>query len=192
MKRPIFKKTLIRTERLTLMPYRACDRERLVEMLLDPGITETFMVPDYPEREQYGELADKLIAFSSPEDTVHLEYGVYLNGYMIGFVNDCGHDEETLEIGYVIDPAYKGHGYATEAVRAVIGEIRSMGFKRVIAGFFEGNTGSRRVMEKCGMHLNGNTDEEEYRGKVLRCYECEMDLGSTGSGEYIQGTETEK
>ena len=29
-------------------------------------------------------------------------------------------------------------------------------------------------MEKCGMHLNGNS--EEYRGKKYKCYECEMEL----------------
>ena len=65
---------------------------------------------------------------------------------------------------------------ATEAVAAVINEIREMGFKKVIAGFFEGNIGSQKVMEKCGLHLNGKSDEEEYRGKILKCYECEMEL----------------
>ena len=145
-------------------------------MMQDPEITETFMVPEYPSKDGYYGLADKLIAFSGMENTTHLEYGVYLDGYMIGFVNDCGHDDNAIEVGYVIDPAFKGHGYATEAVRAVIGEFREMGFKKVIAGFFEGNIGSRKVMEKCGMHLNGHSDTEEYRGKMLRCYECEMDL----------------
>ena len=51
-----------------------------------------------------------------------------------------------------------------------------MGFKKVVASFFEGNIGSRTVMEKCGMHLNGNSDYEEYRGKKYKCYECEMEL----------------
>ena len=51
-----------------------------------------------------------------------------------------------------------------------------MGFKKVIAGFFEGNIGSQKVMEKCGLHLNGKSDEEEYRGKILKCYESEMEL----------------
>ena len=31
-------------------------------------------------------------------------------------------------------------------------------------------------MKKCGMHLNGNSDYEEYRGKKFKCYECEMEL----------------
>ncbi|MDO5435747.1 MAG: GNAT family N-acetyltransferase [Clostridia bacterium] len=176
MGRPIIKKACIQTERLVLQPFRPEDRERLVEMMQDPEITKTFMVPDYPKTRQFYELADKLISFSRIEDTTHLEYGIYLDDRMIGFVNDCGFDDSALEVGYVIDPAYKGRGYATEALKAVIGELREMGFRKVLAGFFEGNTGSRRVMEKCGMHLNGNVDEEEYRGQTLTCYECEMEL----------------
>lgn len=176
MGRPIIKKDCIKTERLTLAPYRAEDRERLVEMMMNPEITATFMVPDYETKEEFYALADKLIEFSQTSDTTHLEYGIYKDDYMIGFLNDCGFDDTAIEIGYVIDPAFKGRGYATEAVKAVIGELREMGFTRVIAGFFEGNTGSFKVMEKCGMHLNGNSDDEEYRGKILRCFECEMDL----------------
>ena len=150
MSRQILKKERIITDRLTLGPYRKEDRDRLAEMMRNPEITATFMVPDYSEEVQFYALADKLIEFSQISDTTHLEYGVYLDGYMIGFV--------------------------TEAVNAVINELHEMGFKKVVAGFFEGNIGSRKVMEKCGMHLNGNSDYEEYRGKKFKCYECEMEL----------------
>ena len=176
MRRPIIKKEQIVTERLTMRPYRKEDRDRLVEMMQNPEITATFMVPDYSQKSEFYTLADKLIEFSQIDDTTHLEYGVYLDGYMIGFVNDCGHDDIRIEVGYVIDPAYKGHGFATEAVAAIINELREMGFKRVIAGYFDGNIGSLKVMEKCGMHPNGHSADEEYRGKTLKCYECEMEL----------------
>ena len=176
MSRQILKKEHIITDRLTLGPYRKEDRERLTEMMRNPEITATFMVPDCSEEVQFYALADKLIEFSQINDTAHLEYGIYLDDYMIGFVNDCGYDDEAIELGYVIDPAFKGRGFATEAVNAVINELREMGFKKVVAGFFEGNIGSRKVMEKCGMHLNGNSDYEESRGKKFKCYECEMEL----------------
>lgn len=176
MKRQILKKERIVTSRLILHPYGKKDRVRLVEMMQTTEITETFMIPDYSEESQFYALADKLIEFSQIEDTTHFEYGVFLDDYLIGFVNDCGHDDETIEVGYVIDPEFKGQGYATEAVTAAINEFREMGFKKVIAGFFEGNIGSQKVMEKCGMHLSGKSDKEEYRGKELTCYECEMEL----------------
>lgn len=170
----IRKKSKITTQRLVLKPYDSDDRKRLVELMLNGEITKTFMVPDYETEQEYLELADKLIRFSSIEDEAHLEYGIYLNGEMIGFVNDCGFDDDEIEIGYVIHPDYQNCGYATEAVRAVIGELWEMGFSRISAGFFEGNEASRKVMEKCGMTLNGESDEEEYRGKTLRCFYCEI------------------
>ena len=176
MSRQILIKEQFITDRLTLGPYRKEDRERLTEMMRNPEFTATFMVPDYSEEVQFYALADKLIEFRQINDTDHLEYGVYLDGYMIGFVNDCGYDDEAIELGYVIAPAFKGRGFATEAVNAVINELREMGFKKVVAGFFEGYIGSRKVLKKCGMHLNGNSDYEEYRGKKFKCYECEMEL----------------
>jgi len=176
MNRQILKKECIVTSRLSLHPYRQEDRTRLVEIMRNPEVSATFMVPDCSEESQWYALADKLIGFSQIEDTAHLEYGVYLDGCLIGFVNDCGYDDNSIEMGYVIDPAYKGQGFATEAVKAVIHEFREMGFKKVLARYFEGNIASLKVMEKCGMHPNGHSEEEEYRGKKLTCFECERDL----------------
>lgn len=93
---------------------------------------------------------------------------------MIGFVNDCEIGDDEIEIGYVIHPQYQGRGYATEAVHAVIAELREMGFRKVTAGYFSENTASLRVMEKCGMQKTTITDEEDYRGKRHICKYCEI------------------
>lgn len=170
----IKKKPLVHTERLTIKPYSAADREQLAELLTNEEITKTFMVPDFENREQVYSLVDKLILFSRIEDTAHLEYGIYLDNRMIGFVNDCGTEEDAIEIGYVIHPKYQGHGYATEAVKTVLKELQEMGFQKVMAGFFEENTASRKVMEKAGMYLTNEVEEEEYRGKRHKCFYYEM------------------
>ena len=176
MSLPIGKKDLIRTERLTLRPYTRDDLSELVCLITNAEITKTFMVPEFTSPEQAEELAAKLIGFSRKEDTAHLEYGICLNGKVIGFINDCGIEDEEIEIGYVVHPAHRGHGYAPEAVRAVIRELREMGFKKVTAGYFEGNTASLRVMEKCGMQSIAYTDEVEYRGEHHLCRYCEIML----------------
>lgn len=174
MELPIRKKAQVRTERLVLKPYSEADAKPIAALLTDPEITKTFMVPEFETAAQAEALARKLIAFSRIEDTVHLEYGVYLEGRLIGFINDCGAEHGEIEIGYVIAPAYQGKGYASEAVGAVIGELREMGFRKVTAGYFEENAASRRVMEKCGMKPNGHSDEEEYRGVCHRCFYSEI------------------
>ena len=73
MSRQILKKERIITDRLTLGSYRKEDRDRLAEMMRNPEITATFMVPDYSEEVQFYALADKLIEFSQNSDTTHLE-----------------------------------------------------------------------------------------------------------------------
>ncbi len=63
-------------------------------------------------------------------------------------------DPRTLELGYRFSRAAWGHGYATEAARALI----AAGFAdpevtQIFATTYEDNAASRRVMEKLGMTL---------------------------------------
>jgi RimJ/RimL family protein N-acetyltransferase len=56
------------------------------------------------------------------------------------------------ELGWVLDPAFGGRGYATEAVRAVIALcFGPLGLRRVHAGCIASNEASWRLMERVGM-----------------------------------------
>ena len=72
------------------------------------------MVPEMESQRCLEELVEKLISFSQIEDDKHLEYGIYLNGQIIGCVNDCGIRDDEIEIGYVVHPRFQGHGYAAD------------------------------------------------------------------------------
>ena len=62
-------------------------------------------------------------------------------------------DAEAL-IGYILDPAHAGNGYATEiAARLLRICFEDLGVHRVTAGCFADNLASRRVLEKVGMQL---------------------------------------
>ena len=66
-----------------------------------------------------------------------------------------------VEIGYLLDPAYVGKGYATEAVRE---ELRicfeEIGVRRVIAQCFADNVPSWRLMERLGMRREQHTKQD--------------------------------
>ncbi len=173
---PIQMKSQLQTDRLTLRPHTAADIPALARLLADRANTETFLVPDFTSEAQAVSLAQKLVEFSQISDTEHLQYGIDLQGQLIGFITDCGVEADTIEIGYILDPAYQGHGYTTEAVRAIIDDLRRMGFKKVTAAFFESNTASRRVLEKCGLRPTGSTETLEYRGAVHTCVGYSLDL----------------
>lgn len=58
------------------------------------------------------------------------------------------------ELGYTVDPAHQGRGYATEAVRAALTVcFDGLGLRRVTASAFADNLASRRVLEKAGFRL---------------------------------------
>ena len=67
----------------------------------------------------------------------------------------------TAEIGYGIQEAYQGQGYAAEAVDAVVAwALRQPAVTRVEAETEPNNRASRRVLEKCGFHPSGVVGEE--------------------------------
>lgn len=57
-----------------------------------------------------------------------------------------------VELGWVLDPAHTGHGYATEAVRELLRHcFERLGVRRVTANCFLANEASWRLMERVGM-----------------------------------------
>ncbi|HKI42818.1 MAG TPA: GNAT family protein [Mycobacterium sp.] len=66
-------------------------------------------------------------------------------------VADQAHQTQA-ELGWVLDPAYTGHGYATEAVRELFRYcFQDLGARRVTANCFLDNDTSWSLMERVGM-----------------------------------------
>jgi RimJ/RimL family protein N-acetyltransferase len=59
-------------------------------------------------------------------------------------------DTDAVEIGYTIEEAYRGAGYATEAARALIEEAFARGVSRVLASIAPDNAPSRAVVANLG------------------------------------------
>lgn len=68
--------------------------------------------------------------------------------------------EDEVELSYWIAREHCGQGYATEAVRAVLGLAAMLGHRRICASHFAGDPASRRVLEKAGFRP---TREREMR-----------------------------
>lgn len=62
------------------------------------------------------------------------------------------------DLGWTLHPDHTGQGYATEAVRAVLGIcFRNLGLRRVTADCFAANEPSWRLMERLGMRRETHT-----------------------------------
>ena len=157
----------IQTLRLTLGEIRDCDFDAMMSVLKNDVVAATYRIPDLDTREAELELFEYLRNISQRED--RYLFGIFLDGKLIGLINDCEINDECIEMGYALHPDYHNQGYTTEAFAAVIKSLLSKGFTEIIAGAFEDNIASIRVMEKCGMKRTKMTAEIEYRGKTHKC-----------------------
>ncbi|HET7689133.1 MAG TPA: GNAT family protein [Nocardioidaceae bacterium] len=73
------------------------------------------------------------------------------DGWAQAEVAECGRRTQA-ELGWVLDPAFTGWGFATEAVDALLRVcFEELGVRRVVATCFLGNESSWRLMERVGM-----------------------------------------
>lgn len=143
------------------------DREEMLDLLTNHQIRQTYMLPDFVSREDAVPLFHRLMALSRKDD--RYVRGIYVDGILVGFLNDVEILGRVIELGYVVHPNHWGCGFATTALKRAIGELYRLGYEEVIAGAFAENTASIRVMEKAGMQQLEKTDEIEYRGKLHHC-----------------------
>lgn len=133
---------MIRTERLLLRPPRDEDLEALHAMFSDP---ETMRYWDRPPHER-ADTEAFLRGIMSEGD--HLELIVEWQGRVVGRVGMW----RVAEIGYIFDRAVWGQGIATEALAALIGEIRARfpEVAEITAEIDPRNLASHHVLTKLG------------------------------------------
>ena len=74
----------------------------------------------------------------------------------VGYTNQVGWP--AFELGWTIFPAYQGRGYATEAARMLLAyAFEALGQPHVISLIHPDNTPSRRVAERLGQAIEGET-----------------------------------
>jgi RimJ/RimL family protein N-acetyltransferase len=169
----------LETGRLRLRRLTADDLDALVELDSDPEVMRylTDGRPTPPEliRDEY---LPRLLAYYDRGDD--LGYWAVVprdEDRFLGWVFFRPHrgdgppvdaDRSGIEVGYRLRRAAWGRGYATEACRALVDRgFDVVGVDRVFAETMEVNTGSRRVLEKCGLRhvatFNGEVQYERRR-----------------------------
>ena len=155
------------TERLEIKEITLADREEVLDLLTNEIVSKTYMLPEYKCREEAEPLFLRLVEMS--QNSARFVTGIYLNGRFIGMMNETEIKDKQIEMGYAYLPAYYNCGYATEAFCGAIEYLLNHGFETVLAGAFEENPASLRVMEKCGMTRQTYTDTIDYRGTTHTC-----------------------
>lgn len=162
--RPVYP---IRTQRLSLRPLTASDVEALLAYRSRPDVCR--YVPFEPmTREVVNErLASQWANTELVDEGQALTLGIEVaeTGQLVGDVVLFWHSREHSggEVGYVLHPDFSGHGYATEAVRALLRlGFDHLGLHRIIARIDERNEPSAGLARRLGMRQEARLVHNEF------------------------------
>ena len=144
---------ILETKRLILRPWEVSDAQDLYEYAKDPQVGPIAGWPPHTSVENSLEIINGIL--SKPET-----YAVVLKGkghtvgsigLMIGDASNIGLPDTEGEIGYWVGVPYWGQGIIPEAVKEMIRyAFEELKLEKLWCGYFDGNTKSKRVQEKCG------------------------------------------
>ena len=146
----------IETERLILRPFKQSDLDDFFEYASVEGVGEMAGWKHHENKEKSQSILDLFINEDKTFAIVLKE-----NNKVIGSlgVEEYGmeqalsefFDYQGREIGYVLSKDYWGKGLMPEAVKAVINYLfNELNLDFLTCGYYEFNTQSKRVQEKCG------------------------------------------
>jgi RimJ/RimL family protein N-acetyltransferase len=155
----------IETERLILRDFRDDDRHAMLAYWNDPRYQRYYAEVD--AEQMVRQLVDWFVEQQAEQPRQKWQLAITLkeDGRFIG---NCGvrvNDARLREgnIGYELHPDCWGHGYATEAARAVLRfGFEQAGLHRVWAECVADNIGSQRVLEKLGMRREAHFREHQW------------------------------
>lgn len=109
-------------------------------------------------------LVDRCRTSGDPQPFGPYEVRLLLTGEPIGGVgfNRVPDDRGVTTIGYGLAESARGHGYATEALRALLHLAQSLGVGQVRGSADIDNPASCRVMEAAGMTLTHDDGNERF------------------------------
>ncbi|MEW6709991.1 MAG: GNAT family protein [Candidatus Riflebacteria bacterium] len=160
---------LIEGEKVFLREFRSSDTEKIFQMSIEPGMKQ--WIPDqvYADLEKAGQVLEFLIGHlekSTRPDAGPVVLGVCLaeSGELIGHVG-LSPIAAGVEIGYAIEEARQGRGYAVEAIKLMCRwAFEHFGLNEIKAVVAAENARSCRALEKAGFVFNSHC-MKIYHGK---------------------------
>lgn len=147
----------VRTHRLTV---RAIERDDITVFTHYRNLPEVSRYQDWPTpytRDLAHELVDGMERLGGPSPGEWVQLAIDAGDGIIGDVAVWLDDSAELAmIGYTLDPAHQGRGYAIEAVDGVVDWLfRRKRVHRIAATIDPENAASARVLERCGFEYVG-------------------------------------
>ncbi|MGN9843284.1 TIGR03086 family metal-binding protein [Nonomuraea sp. H19] len=160
----------ITTPRLLLRLFTADDLDDMVGYQGLASVARYLYRPPRTREECAGIIArvSTATAWAAAGDAVTLAVCRHTEPGVIGQVSLTLADDRArqAEIGWLLHPAHEGHGFATEAARALAtAAFEQLGVHRLFARLDAENTGSARLCERLGMRREAHLVENDVDGE---------------------------
>lgn len=150
------------TDRLSLRAYRETDAEALLPIYSREDVAQFLLCEPWSAEEARTEIAQRTpktgldtesralsLVVETKDGLDGLEGSVVIGDVSIWLTGDSA---EKAEMGWVLNPAAGGHGFASEAATALLNvAFDHYGLHRVIAQMDARNTASAKMAERLGM-----------------------------------------
>lgn len=152
---------MLKTERLLLRRWEDSDAENLYEYAKDPDVGP---IAGWPPHQSVDESRDVIrnvfqgkeayaICLKTDEQAIGA-IELKLNGH-----TDMTDRDDECELGYWLGKPFWGQGIMPEAVKEILRHaFEEIGMTKVWVGYYEGNSKSRRVQEKCGFRYQWKSE----------------------------------
>ncbi|MCI8307511.1 MAG: GNAT family N-acetyltransferase [Lachnospiraceae bacterium] len=153
----------IKTERLLLRPLTVTDAGEVFEWVGDERVSRYMVYTTYTD---IGQVREWLAFVEKDTGTYNFGFERLSDGKLIGS-GDIGGTGRDDRWGFAYNLRYDCWvvGYATEAVKAMMGYVRNhFGATRFASSHAEPNSASGHVMEKCGLHFVGYGEFQKLDG----------------------------
>ena len=165
------------TPRLLLRRFTPDDTPAMWELLQDEEVN-TFL-PWFPVKtleEARQHLQERYLSQYSRARSYHYAVCLRETGQLIGYANVS--DTEARDLGYGFRKEFWHQGFATEAARAVVEQLRRDGVPYITATHDVNNPHSGGVMRKLGMQYQYSYEEQWQPKNILvtfRMYQLNLD-----------------
>ena len=165
---------VLKTERLTLRPWRESDLSDVYEYARVDGVGQMAGWTPHRNMEESKEI---LSHFIEGRHDFALEYqGKVIGSLGVKEYNEKNYPElaalQGREVGYTLSKDYWGRGLMPEAVKAVVDWLfNEQKLDFIIVGHFDWNGQSKRVAQKCGFQYVKTTEFETRYGTMETCLE---------------------
>ena len=153
---------ILQTERLILRPWEESDGEELFRFASSPDVGPIAGWPVHTSVENSRNIIRTVLSVPETYAIVWKETNLPIGsiGLKMGDATDLTDAEDECELGYWLGVPYWGRGIMPEAATELLRHaFEDMGMKKVWCGYYDGNSKSKRVQEKCGFRYEWTTQE---------------------------------